>query len=137
MINCPTHYVHSSCGADAVYSRHAVNRSAELSIVHFVWGPKPWMKQLDGKPPRSVYPAVQADIPFANEYRAWVKDLLGEARTATYFLPGALEPLEHTATSPSLHEPPYKTCLTGSKRTRFVPLRPCDLPPPPVEEPPR
>ena len=40
MINCPTHYVHSSCGADAVYSRHAVNRSAELSIVHFVWGPK-------------------------------------------------------------------------------------------------
>ena len=58
------------------------------------------MKQLDGKPPRSVYPAVQADIPFANEYRAWVKDLLGEERTATYFLPGALEPLAHTATSP-------------------------------------
>ena len=45
--------------------------------------------------------------------------------------------VEHTATSPSLHEPPYETCLAGSKRTRFVPLRPCDLPPPPVEEPPR
>ena len=66
MINCPTHYVHSSCGADAVYSRHAGNRSAELSIVHFVWGPKPGMKQLDGKPPRSGYP---------DQYEEWAMNV--------------------------------------------------------------
>ena len=143
MVNCPTHYVHSTCGPDALYSRAAVafNASSDgggaaaaaqtygpLSIVHFVWGPKPWMKQLDGKPPRSVYPAVQADIPLANAYRTWVRALLGEARVAKYFLPGAMDQLDPVPTSPFANRASYDACDTGH-RTPPRPLHPCRPPP--------
>ena len=126
MVTAPAHYVHSTCGADALYSRHAAKGNASdapLSIVHFVWGPKPWMAQLDGRPPRAVSPAVQADVPFANEYRAYARDLLGPARAARYLSPGALDHVDPTPTSPSLRRESYGNCLRERR-----PLRPCDGP---------
>ena len=49
MVTLPYSYVLSSCGEDALYAGRAARAAgaAPVSIAHFTWGPKPWMKALD------------------------------------------------------------------------------------------
>merc|ERR1719353_2219918 len=46
MVTLPYSYVLSSCGEDALYAGRAARAAgaAPVSIAHFTWGPKPWMK---------------------------------------------------------------------------------------------
>jgi hypothetical protein len=119
-LTLPRSYVAATCGADAVYSRHAAggSKAKRVSFVHFTWGPKPWMQQLNA---RHAMPtsAVQADRRYANMYRAWVLGVLGRNRTARYFHPRAFDEVTEAMSPTVLDGKLYKAC----RRSPF----PCGL----------
>lgn len=82
----PRSYVQSTCGDDATYSLYAAlpDASHRVSSVHFIWGPKPWMAQMN-RPHRLRSAAVQADLKFVNRYRSFVHDALPSAIRARLF----------------------------------------------------
>lgn len=115
-VTLPYSYVLSTCGEDALYAGRAARAlgAAPVSIAHFTWGPKPWMKALDARRAthRLKANAVQNDGPLANAYRAWVRAALGARRVARYFSEGAMAPLPN-ATAPGgarLDPRPFRRC---------------------------
>ena len=116
MVTLPYSYVLSSCGEDALYAGRAARAAgaAPVSIAHFTWGPKPWMKALDAwrATHRLKTNAVQNDGPLANDYRAWVRETLGARRVARFFSDDAMAPLPN-ATAPGsarLDPRPFRRC---------------------------
>ena len=107
-LSAPSHYVRTTCGADARYAVHAADGLAggALSIVHFVWGPKPWTAAMGAKGTlprrRSHQPmTIQADTRFVNDYRNFAVAALGETLALAAF--GPLPRLNESALAAHVH----------------------------------
>lgn len=121
-LSLPRDYVKSTCGADARYSRFAAHSSnATLSSVHFIWGPKPWMRAMSVPHINPLKFAVQADVLYANLYRRFVRDVLPPDVVRTYFVP--LDDIDNT-TKIVLHPATYGICRRSPHPCRQAPRSP-------------
>lgn len=109
-LTLPRSYVQSTCGADAVYSRHSArpeNSTLPVSSVHFVWGPKPWMSAIT-KPHKLHLAAVQADLLYVNAYRDFVRRTLSSDLARRLFHPLGLSFVNET--QGEVMQAPYHHC---------------------------
>mmetsp|Transcript_22906 Transcript_22906/g.73641 ORF Transcript_22906/g.73641 Transcript_22906/m.73641 type:complete len:232 (+) Transcript_22906:253-948(+) len=107
-LTLPKDYVRATCGPDARYSANAADRTAEIAAVHFVWGPKPWTSLMNRDHASTQRFAVQADLPFANEYRTFAKRILRGGPAARFFSPNAFDLINNSMTH--VHRPTYAAC---------------------------
>ena len=122
MVTLPYSYVLSSCGEDALYAGRAARAAgaAPVSVAHFTWGPKPWMKALDAwrATHRLKTNAVQNDGPLANDYRAWVRETLGARRVARFFSDDAMAPAAEPTAPGARVSTPTVPPVRGADRGR-------------------
>ena len=116
-------YIRATCGVDARYSKHAAidplpntvvnlvapdthrpptkiirtTTSQAISGVHFVWSPKPWTPNMNINHMFPLKFAVQADLPYANVYRTFVRRIL-DPDLLTFFAPRAFDHLNNAST---------------------------------------
>ena len=91
-LTLPKSYIRSTCGPDARYSWSLLSNDTTISSVHFIWGPKPWTSLMATPHLDEKKFGLQADLPFANDYRAVLRRLLPNPDTrANFFAPGALD----------------------------------------------
>lgn len=106
----PKDAIRTTCGPDVRYSKYAAkpDNLHNISAVHFIWGPKPWMTKMNVHHAMPTRFAVQADVRYANMYRHCLKMLLPYDLIDYYFSSDAFAVLNHT--TPHYHPGSYGFC---------------------------